>query len=428
MPGGVLREIAACGLAFAKPQAAFAGRLGSVSRSRGRYNPGMAETLSGIIERVTFHNPETGFAVLRVQAARPARPRHRRRHAAARRRRRVHRGRRRAGSQDRAPRPAVQGRRAAHHAAAHRRGHREVPRLRPRQGHRPALRPQDRRGLRRADAGGHRREPVVPHGGQGHRPAAASSASARAGSEQKAVRDIMVFLQSHGIGTAGPSASTRPTATRPSSWCGPTRTGWRPTSGASASRRPTSWPSGSASTARLAAAGPGRRCATSCRSCSQRGPRRLPRGRRRRARPRELTEHRRATIVARRGRGRARRRARSSASRAADEPWLYLKPLFLAELGVARALRQLQRGRRTRCRRSTSTPALGWVEQKMGLELAADAARRRRARRRAQKVLVITGGPGTGKTTIVRGILEIFAAEGAARARCAPRPAGPPSG
>src|ERR1700756_5031414 len=28
----------------------------------------MAESLSGLIERVTFHNPENGFAVLRVQA------------------------------------------------------------------------------------------------------------------------------------------------------------------------------------------------------------------------------------------------------------------------------------------------------------------------------------------------------------------------
>jgi exodeoxyribonuclease V alpha subunit len=28
----------------------------------------MADTLSGIIERVTFHNPDTGFSVLRVQA------------------------------------------------------------------------------------------------------------------------------------------------------------------------------------------------------------------------------------------------------------------------------------------------------------------------------------------------------------------------
>jgi exodeoxyribonuclease V alpha subunit len=28
----------------------------------------MVENLTGIIERVTFHNPDTGFAVLRVQA------------------------------------------------------------------------------------------------------------------------------------------------------------------------------------------------------------------------------------------------------------------------------------------------------------------------------------------------------------------------
>src|SRR5581483_1389273 len=29
----------------------------------------MAETLSGVIERVTFHNPENGFGVLRVHAS-----------------------------------------------------------------------------------------------------------------------------------------------------------------------------------------------------------------------------------------------------------------------------------------------------------------------------------------------------------------------
>src|SRR5215471_1596560 len=31
----------------------------------------MAEHVSGVIERVTFHNPDTGFAVLRVQASKP---------------------------------------------------------------------------------------------------------------------------------------------------------------------------------------------------------------------------------------------------------------------------------------------------------------------------------------------------------------------
>src|SRR5205085_3270397 len=51
----------------------------------------------------------------------------------------------------------------------------------------------------------------------------------------------------------------------------------------------------------------------------------------------------------------------------------------------------------------------------MGLTLAPaqrDAVRQATTR----KVLIITGGPGTGKTTIVRGILEIFAAK---RLRCA---------
>jgi exodeoxyribonuclease V alpha subunit len=97
---------------------------------------------------------------------------------------------------------------------------------------------------------------------------------------------------------------------------------------------------------------------------------------------------------------------------------LYLKPLFLAELGVARALRGLREGNHPLPAIDADT-ALSWVEKKMGLELAPtqrDAVRRAAT----SKVLVITGGPGTGKTTIVRAILEIFAAKGQRCALCAP--------
>jgi exodeoxyribonuclease V alpha subunit len=101
-----------------------------------------------------------------------------------------------------------------------------------------------------------------------------------------------------------------------------------------------------------------------------------------------------------------------------EEPWLYLKPLFLAEMGVARAFRQLREGDHPLPAIDTDA-ALRWVEKKIGLELAAtqrDAIRQAATR----KVLIITGGPGTGKTTLVRAILEIFAAKNLRCALCAP--------
>ena len=63
--------------------------------------------------------------------------------------------------------------------------------------------------------------------------------------------------------------------------------------------------------------------------------------------------------------------------------------------------------------------ALPWVEQKTGLSLAdSQVAAIRLAL--VSKVLVITGGPGVGKTTIVNSILRILAAKGVSLSLCAP--------
>jgi exodeoxyribonuclease V alpha subunit len=101
----------------------------------------------------------------------------------------------------------------------------------------------------------------------------------------------------------------------------------------------------------------------------------------------------------------------------AEGPWLYLKPLFMAELGVARSLKALREGEHPLP--AIAEAALDWVEKRMGLTLA--PAQRDAIRQAAtSKVLVVTGGPGTGKTTIVRGILDVFTAKGLRCALCAP--------
>ncbi len=101
-----------------------------------------------------------------------------------------------------------------------------------------------------------------------------------------------------------------------------------------------------------------------------------------------------------------------------EEPWLYLKPLFLAEIGVARSLHALTVGSHPLAGIDADA-ALAFVEKRIGLELAPS---QREAIRQAasQKVLVITGGPGTGKTTLVRGILEVFAGRSKRVSLCAP--------
>jgi exodeoxyribonuclease V alpha subunit len=101
-----------------------------------------------------------------------------------------------------------------------------------------------------------------------------------------------------------------------------------------------------------------------------------------------------------------------------DEPWLYLKPLFLAEIGLARNLRRLQEGEHPLPPTDPAT-AVARAGQAIGLELAS-LQREAVVQAMGRKVLVVTGGPGTGKTTIVRGILEVFASRRMRTALSAP--------
>ncbi len=100
------------------------------------------------------------------------------------------------------------------------------------------------------------------------------------------------------------------------------------------------------------------------------------------------------------------------------ESLIFLKPLFFAELGVARAIRALAAGPHPLPAVNVEA-AVGWTEQKMGIAFATS---QRAAIREAitKKLMVVTGGPGTGKTTIVRAIIEIFLAKALRVLLCAP--------
>ena len=89
-----------------------------------------------------------------------------------------------------------------------------------------------------------------------------------------------------------------------------------------------------------------------------------------------------------------------------DERQVYLSQLYLCERESAQRLKMLSLAPKS-IRRIDADKATQWLQEQFPIPLAREqvAAVRRAVE---DKVLVITGGPGTGKTTIVKAVLTIF--------------------
>ena len=101
-----------------------------------------------------------------------------------------------------------------------------------------------------------------------------------------------------------------------------------------------------------------------------------------------------------------------------DRRCVFLVGLYRAEREIAEKLQALAVGRPP-WPSIDSDIAIPWVEKRTGLALAESQKEAVRVAL-GSKVLVITGGPGVGKTTLVNSILKILLAKTVAIALCAP--------
>lgn len=101
-----------------------------------------------------------------------------------------------------------------------------------------------------------------------------------------------------------------------------------------------------------------------------------------------------------------------------EKPVVYLAPLYRAEVGCAKHLMRLNEGFAPWGKIDVEA-AIPWVEDKTGLTLS-ESQKTAVQRVLKSKLSVITGGPGVGKTTLVNSILKILRAKRVNIGLCAP--------
>ena len=84
---------------------------------------------------------------------------------------------------------------------------------------------------------------------------------------------------------------------------------------------------------------------------------------------------------------------------------LWLKPYFAFEAGISKDILRLCRSAQA-IRSIDAVKAADWTEEQMQIRFAADQ-KKAITKALSDKVHIITGGPGTGKSTIVNGILRV---------------------
>lgn len=88
-----------------------------------------------------------------------------------------------------------------------------------------------------------------------------------------------------------------------------------------------------------------------------------------------------------------------------NDGFLWVKPLYLTEIGIAREIARLFLSERS-LRDVDNTKAIAWVEEQLNIQLAPEQ-KVAVISGVVDKLLIVTGGPGTGKSTITRAILTI---------------------